>query len=552
MLAHLKVRDLVLIDELDLEFSPGFNVLTGATGAGKSLVVTALDLLLGRRGQSGLVRRGANEAEIEGLFDIDDEPEVKCRLKDAGLPVHDELLVRRIIPAKGRHRCYINGKLASLGVLSSLADGLASVMSQHEHHALLDPPQQLALLDGFGRFEVRIGAMGKAYNALRECELRLSNLKQKEKDRSGRLDYLHFQLKEIRDLAPSPNELETLDKEIELLRHQEVLQNTTRHAADELYECDRSIYERLGSLCNDLESIARFDKTLEDDARQLAEATVLVEETARSLSSYGRDRDTDPNNLENMEERREQLRHLTRKHGTDLPGVIALSDELTVEIETLEKYKDSLTSLETSVKELTDHALKHAETLTKERRKAAVKLSKAVTAELIGLSFERAEFKVNIVTDKTTITASGIDTVEFTVALNPGEGVHPLRKVASGGELSRMMLGIRRVLVGVGPVGTYVFDEVDAGISGAVAMAVGKRLRETATGHQVICITHLPQISALAETHFHVSKQEQNGRTTSKVVRLNAEERINEVAKMLGGNHITPGIKAAAKDLFKT
>lgn len=550
MLTHLRVRDLVLIEELDLELSPGFNVLTGETGAGKSLVATALDLLLGRRASSELVRRDADEAEVEGVFDISDEPRVRARLEQAGLPAEDELLIRRVIPAEGRHRCYVNGKLSSLSVLSSLADGLASVAGQHEHHTLLDPVSQLALLDGFGSHGSLLEKMAGLANQMATAAARHRSLLEREQDRAARIDFIRFQIGEIDDLAPKKGELEELEREISLLRHRGELLEAARIGADELYERDGSIFERLGSLGRSIEDVARYDASLSEDARSLAEAAVLVEEAARRLSGYGNELDADPERLNQLEERRESLARLTRKHRTDLDGVLALREELGRELDELTRFEESIAGAEAELARAREEAAAHAAVLTRARRKTGARLGRAVTRELAGLSFDKGRFEVQFEPEPGDPGPTGADRVELLVALNPGEGTHALRKVASGGELSRLMLAIRRVVAGVGPVSTYVFDEVDAGIGGAVAAAVGRVLAEVASHHQVICITHLPQISGMAEIHFRVVKSGSRGRTVTRVERLDGNERVEELARMIGGDRVTAKARAAAGELL--
>ncbi|MBW2276741.1 MAG: DNA repair protein RecN [Deltaproteobacteria bacterium] len=550
MLTNLRVRDLVLIEGLDLHLTPGFNALTGETGAGKSLVVTALELLLGRRASSELVRRGAGEAEVEGVFDISDEPGVRARLEEAGLPVDNELLIRRVIPADGRHRCYVNGRLSSLGVLASLAEGLASVMGQHEHHSLLDPTSQLALLDDFGGHGALLEEMGQLAQQVSTAAERRNNLRAREQDRAARIDFIQFQVREIDDLTPKAGELDELEREISLLRHQGELLEAARVGADELYESDGSIFERLGTLGRSLDEVARYDTSLTEDARSLAEAAVLVEEAARRLAGYGRNLEADPDQLDQIEERRESLSRLTRKHRTDLDGVLALREELGQELESLSRYEESIAEAEAELIRTRELAIEHAAKLTAARRKTGAKLGRAVTKQLTGLSFEKGRFEVQIEPAPGDPGPEGGDLVELLVALNPGEGTHPLRKVASGGELSRLMLAIRRVTAGVGPVGTYVFDEVDAGVGGAVATSVGGVLAEVASHHQVICITHLPQISGMAGTHFRVIKSGRKGRTVTRVERLDGEERVEELARMIGGDKVTAKARAAAGELI--
>jgi DNA repair protein RecN (Recombination protein N) len=549
MLSQLRVHDLVLIDELDIELSPNFNVLTGETGAGKSLVAVAVDLLLGRRASGELVRKGAREAEIEGLFDISDESEVKERLNQGGFPCEDELLIRRVIVAEGRHRCYVNGRLASLGVLAELADGLARVTSQHEQHSLMDPASQLQLLDGFGPHTEDVLKMERLYSSLEEASKKLDELKSKSRDRASRLDYLQFQLNEIDAISPVKGELEELENEIVRMRNQELLARTAVETAEELYEGDGAIFERLGALTRKLDEASRFDPELNTSLEGIREAAAVIEDAARFFMNYKRRLADDPERLAEMEDRLERLTTLQRKHGTDLDGVIALREQIAGEIESLQKYDETLEEANEIFSLRQKQAMEQAVLLTRKRKKTGLKLVKAVINELMDLMFNQAKFEVEFERAKNGIGSKGNDRVEFLVALNPGEGFHPLRKAASGGELSRLMLGVKGALAGVGPVGTYIFDEVDSGIGGQVAAAVGKKLKALATHHQVICITHMPQIAGMADRHLFVSKETKSGRTLTSVARLSSAERIEELARMLGGERITDKTRAAAREL---
>lgn len=550
MLAHLRVRDLVLIDELDLALSPKLNVLTGETGAGKSLVAAAVDLLLGRRATGELVRRGAKEAEVEGLFDVSDEPAVAERLAAAGLPVDEDLLIRRVIPAKGRHKCYINGRLASLSLLSELAEGLARMTSQHEQHSLSDPAARLELLDGFGDLGGDRETMRSHFDALREATHAFETLSKQEQDRAGRLDYLQFQLDEIDRIAPTPGELDTLETDIARLRNQELLSGVSASASAALYDDDGAIYERLGSVASQLEVAAKHDDALSGSIDEIRDAAALVEDAARFLQGYSRGFDADPAALEEMEDRREALQMLLRKHGTDIDGILETREQIAGEIATLAHYDDAVKAAEEAVASARKTAEAFAKTLSRKRKTAARALAKAVAAELEDLMFQQAGFEIALESHPKGLTATGIDAAEFKVALNPGEGAHPLQKVASGGELSRVMLAIKRALAGVGPVGTYIFDEVDAGIGGPVASSVGRKLKEVATHHQVICITHLPQIAGMADAHFFVSKDAGDGRTRTVITELKQKARIEEVSRMLAGDKVTNKTRAAARELI--
>jgi DNA repair protein RecN (Recombination protein N) len=551
MLAELRVRDLLLIADVSLAFSPGFNVLTGETGAGKSLIAQAVSLLLGRRVEGEIVRRGAQAAEVEGLFVIADEPEVREKLLAAGLPGGDELLVRRVIPADGRQRCFLNGRLASLPLLSDLARELASFAGQHEHLALLDPSRQRDILDDFGRLTADREEMGRLHSAVAEASGRLHGLREKAKDRAQRLDWLSFCLREIEALDPAPDELDLIGREIERLRHLEFLLSTARRAVDELYERDGSISEQLGALARDLGKAAGHDGTFAGPARGVEEAAALIAEVARELRSYGAGEENAPRRLEELADRRVALEALVRKHGMPLPDILALKEGLASEAAELAHFPEALAGAERALEDARTAARRRAEALSAARRRAGEQLAKAVVSELEGLAMPGADFRVDLRSGEGEPGPTGLDTVEFCVSLNPGEGAHPLRTTASGGELSRLMLALRGALSGVGPVGTSIFDEVDAGIGGAQAALVGKKLREVSAHHQVICITHLPQIAGLAEEHFLVRKQVEEGRTLTTVRRLSGAERVEEIARMLGGEILTDRTRAAARELLR-
>jgi DNA repair protein RecN (Recombination protein N) len=493
---------------------------------------------------------GSQEAEVQGLFDISDEPDIKARLTEAGLPADDELLIRRVITPSGKHRCYLNGRSASIGMLSSLTAGLANVMSQHEHHSLLDPAEQLKMLDGFAGLDLEVKKMAELFNAVTQTSAQLEKLNEQERDRVQRLDYLSFQLMEIEKTAPNPDEIEEIEREIDRLRHMEMLLKAAKGGSESLYEAEGSVFERLGTVESEIRRAAEHDESLAETARQLGEAAAAVEDAARFLAGYGLKIDSDPQRLSNLEERRDELRRLTRKHGTDLKGVLSLQSQLQKEIETLARYDEVVDGLRSELAARRNEAKRWCEDLSRARVKAARKLTKAILTELADLEFGKADFRVDIETSLEKLGPLGADRVEFLVALNPGEGAHPLRKVASGGELSRLMLAAKRALAGIGPHSTYVFDEVDAGITGSVAASVGRKLQEVAAHHQVICITHLAQISGMADMHFFVSKTANKGRTSTYVRMLDEKERVGELARMLGGEKVTNKTLDAAEELL--
>jgi len=375
-------------------------------------------------------------------------------------------------------------------------------------------------------------------------------LLEKGRDRAQRLDYLAFQVREIDDLAPEPDEIETLGREIERLRHVEELLGAARRAADDLYEIDGSAYERIMGPAREIERAAEHDPALAAEAESLIAAATDVEEAARRLAAYGEGLEPDPDRLDRTIERHEALKSLLRKHGMDLAALIAHRETLAAELDDLSHIEEALDEARAEMDRRSSEAKEQATLLTAARKKSGARLARVVLAELADLKLSGAEFRTDLSPSGDEPGPTGIDRAEFVVSLNPGEGAHPLREVASGGELSRIMLALRRALAGVGPVGTYVFDEVDAGIGGAEAALVGKKLKEVAEHHQVICITHLPQIAGLADAHFRVGKHQENGRTVTRVAPLSNSERIEEVARMLSGETPTDRARAAAADLM--
>ena len=387
------------------------------------------------------------------------------------------------------------------------------------------------------------------YDGLEEARTALNELHDREKDRASRLDYLRFQHEELERVDPAPGELEDIEIELSKLKSLDLLKGATQQAGEVLYDGDEAVYEKLSAIAQSLADAARHDPVLSESAETLTDAAASVEDIARFLSKYERNLEADPERLETLEDRREILTTLCRKHGTDLDGAVALKTTIAEEIRTLEGYEEALGEAERRVAERLAAAETLAKKLSEERRKSAKKLSKAVVRELEDLMFAKAGFEV-VVDGEKTLGPTGLDAVEFLAALNPGEGAHPIQKSASGGELSRLMLAIKRAIAGVGPVGTHIFDEVDSGIGGPTASAVGRKLKEVSDCHQVICITHLPQIAGMADAHFFVSKKEEDGRTATAVERLANADRVEELARMLAGDKVTDTTRAAAHELI--
>lgn len=561
MLSHLHVRDLAIIDSVDVAFAPGLNVITGETGAGKSILVLAIELLLGGRARADAVRSGAESAEVEAVFDLRDDLALQARLEEGGFGRDEELGVRRLLEVRGRGRTYLNGRATTAGVLAEIATGIADISSQHEHHTLTDPRSHLGFLDLFGRLTGARAELEAAVGRLAEASDRVRGLDADERTRTDRLDVLRFQLGEIEAAAPAPDEDVRLRVERERLRHAERLCGVAGRAEEALYGRDGSVCGELASLAAGLEELRALDPTLADSARVLEAARAELEDAAMSLGRYARSVTVDPPRLAEVEDRLHTLENLARKHGGSVAAVLARAEVLRGQLGNLESHDELLARAVAERDEALARAGALARALSRQRREAAARLGVAISKELASLGMGGAHVTVEVtaasaadgdlVVDGARLGRHGIDRVEFLIAPNPGEEARPLARVASGGELSRAMLAIKTVLSGLGPAGTYVFDEVDAGVGGAVAEVIGQKLRQVADHHQVVCITHLPQIAAYADRHFVVRKVSDGGRTVSRILPLGDRERLEELARMLGGVKIGPKTRAAAEELLQ-
>ena len=564
MLTLLRVRNFAIIDELEVEFGPGLNVVTGETGAGKSILVAALQLVLGAKGRPEVVRTGAKQAEVEALFDLRRDPSLRERLASIGLEDEaegGELVVRRVIASGGRARAYVNGRLTPRSQLEAIAAGLADISSQHEHHTLADSRSHLEYLDAFGQLEARRERVAAEYATVLRAQEAFDALSGAERDRLDREDLLRFQVSEIDELAPVPGELDELEAERERLRHVHELASAAGGAEDVLYARDGSLSEELSRVAQQVREAAEIDPRLAPFASQLEESLSTLEDVAADLGRYARDVQVDPERLAEVEERLDRLGRLLRKYGRTLEAVLAHRDQAAEELEALEHHEERLLELERARDAALQAAAALARKLSEARRKAGAELATRISAELSSMGMGGARVVVELAkldaksggltVDGARLSARGIDRAEFLIAPNKGEQARPLSKVASGGELSRAMLAIKRTLAGLGPAGLYVFDEVDTGVGGAVAEVIGRKLLEVAEHHQVLCITHLPQIAIYGEPHFHVEKRVSGERTYSEIRRLGEDERIEELARMVGGVNITDRTRAAAAEMLE-
>ncbi|TNE89807.1 MAG: DNA repair protein RecN [Deltaproteobacteria bacterium] len=543
MIAVLRIQNMAVIEELEVEFGPGLNVITGETGAGKSIIVTALELLRGGRAAPHLVRTGEDTASVEALIEIDGE----------------QLVVRRTISSKGRSRAYIDGEMCTVQALRERAPAWLDISGQHEHHALVDPHSHLGWLDRFARVDGLTASLAEAVSAAREALHAQRAFEESMRDRDERMDLLRFQLAEIERIKPKAGELEAVLTELETLSHATELRQDADAAAHRLLLGERSAVRELEHAQESIRRAARIAPTLEPLDARIESARIELEDIADELSRYASRLHADPRRLQQLREREQLLSRLVRRHGS-LESALAHGTATRDELERLEDAEGERDRLASTARRLAAAAAKLAAELSRERKAHADRLAAAVSEELHDLGMGHARIEVSLDTvaarpeelqvDGKRLGPNGVDRAEFLIAPNPGELPRPLTKVASGGELSRSLLALKQVLAGLGPVGSYVFDEVDTGVGGAVAEAIGRKLYGVARHHQVLCITHQAVIAAWADQHFKVQKQVADGRTRTRVTELAASEREHELARMLGGAEITDGVRQAAADLL--
>jgi DNA repair protein RecN (Recombination protein N) len=562
MLLSLTIDNVVLIEHQVLELRAGFNVLTGETGAGKSMVVDALALVLGGRARPEIVRQGAREAEVAALFEIEPGSRVSAKLEAAGVPCDGELVVRRVVQAEGRSRAFLNGKMSTAAQLAELAPDLCDIASQHESVSLTDPSTHLEYLDAYGKLETMRDSLGEKVADLGAIVREIERVREANRGRAEREDFLAFQLREIEDLDPALGEETELENERARLRHAEKLTKSTQGAADRLYEGDETVCDQLARLSTELDGAAAIDPSLAPLARAVEGARSELADAARALSRYASGIESNPERLGEVEERWFRLQKLLRKHGPTTTELLAYRADLKRQASELEGADSLEAELEAKREACLLAVAAEARTLSRKRRDAAAKLADAIGRELGGLGMGRARVVVEVSpvpapqagelppVDGARLTANGIDRVEFLIAPNKGEDPRPLRRIASGGELSRALLALKRVLAEKGPAGLYVFDEVDAGVSGAIAEVIGRAIADVARHRQVLCITHLPQIAALADAQYVVDKVETKDRTKSRVRLLTDAERVDEIARMIGGVRVGDAARRAALELL--
>jgi DNA repair protein RecN (Recombination protein N) len=540
MLRLLRIRNLAVIEAVEVEFEPGFNVLTGETGAGKSILVGAVGLLIGARASADLVRTGEEQAAIEAIFED---------------PAAGEVIVRREVTSQGRSRSFINGALATASALRELASQTVELHGQHEHQVLLDPLSHLPLVDEWGGLTDALAPVAPAWSAMRNLRDRRDRGRMDDRERAARLDLIAFQLGEIEHASLKPAEDEELSTTRQVLANAERIQRLCEESYETLYESDQAVLTRLGQVWKRVAELAAIERRFADhlDAREGIKSQ--LEDMALLLRRYADGIDASPGRLQQVEDRLALVERLKRKYGPTLQDVIARGAALAGERELLMRSEEAGADLDRALDEAKERYLDLSRDLSRRRRVVAKEFASQVETHLAQLAMGRTRFDVRFNAHELPADAwsdRGIDQAEFFVSPNVGEELRPLARIVSGGELSRLMLALKTMAVADRAGKTLIFDEVDAGIGGQVADVVGQKLQQLGNRFQVICITHLPQIAARAATHYHIAKSVRGRRTVTAVQRLDGSGRIEEIGRMISGKAVTEPVRASARQMLGT
>jgi len=559
MLLHLAITDFAIIKRLDLSLREGLNILSGETGAGKSIIINAINLLLGGRSSADLIRTGCGEAVVEGLFLLPGSQGVADALNEADIPFEGELLIKRIISREGRNRVFINGALSTLQTLSRLGPQLISISGQYAHQLLLRPENHLYLLDSFAGLEAERSELGALFERRRSLEAKAGSLEAEIRRQEEREELSRFQIQEIDMAGLVPGEDDLLEGERRRLQYAEELLEIAGGGYQILYESENSALSSVGACLRQIEKGSRIAPELASLKEALTDIEARIEDVSFGLRDFRDQVHVDPNRLNAVMERLDLLKRLKRKYGGAIEEILRLRETLSGALFDLEGKKEDLARLRQKLKGIESDLFEKAGVLSQKRRSGAEAFTRAVEKELRQLHMKATRFSVAFEPLGSTggqglsmdhMGPEGCDRVEFMISPNPGEELRPLSRVASGGELSRIMLAIRTILSRTASVETVVFDEVDAGISGATAEVVGQKIASLGARHQIVCITHLPQIAAQGSTHFVVKKEVSNGRTEAAIFELDPDARVYEIARLLGGRDVTPRALAHAREML--
>ncbi|UCE78887.1 MAG: DNA repair protein RecN [Nitrospiraceae bacterium] len=550
MLKELRIKNLAIIDDLTVRFEKGLNILSGETGAGKSIIVDALGLALGDRAQSDLIKSGESNASVQAYFELDDYRAIP----DIGIDVTEGLLLRRVLTSGGKSRAYVNDTMVTLQALSEISSSLVDIHSQHEHQSLLTPEKQRTLLDYYGKLSEKVAEVRRLYADVQNLHRSYNALRETVKTQAERIDLLTFQVNEIAAATLKPGERESLEAEQLLLANQHRLIELVDRTYGLLYEAENSCTEQLSEVLRHVQEMKSMDASISETLELLESAKPLIQDASAELRGY-RDRyDFEPGRLEIVEDRLDLIKNMERKYGKGIAAILAYEEKAKKELKSFGSSDERLTELQKEIAARETALERAAEDLSDKRKKTAKKIEKLVKNNLSELSIEKAGFSVDVRQEKEEggafrIGPHGIDRITFLFSANPGEPLKPLSRIVSGGELSRVMLALKTILADVDNVPVLIFDEVDAGIGGRTAESVGKKLDLISEKHQLLCITHLPQIARFGDFHLKIEKQEKNNRVYVYLKELRDNERKDEIARMLSGK-VTEISRKHAKELL--
>lgn len=570
MLKSLYIKNHALIDEIQVEFESGLNVLTGETGAGKSTIIEALSLILGERTSADVVRKGTEKTVVEGVLRVSGNRKLRKLFEENQIEYADELLLRREISLKGQSRCFVNDTPTTLAVLSQVGDLLVDLHGQHQHQSLLKVDTHVDQLDEYGGTASLLSDFQRSYDRLGGLLTKLHELQQREQQLKEKRDLYEFQMKEIDALNPRPGEEEELQQELKILENAERLFEVTSQLYGLLYDSENSLHDQLASVNRMLEELMNIDQTFEEPMKEASSAQAVVGELAKTLQEYRSRIEFNPGRLEQLRERLGNLSLLKKKYGGSLDSILEHRRRIGAEVDLAETFDEALKKLQDDIEKERAISSEVAQKLSSKRKQAAERLGKSIVQELVHLGILNATFEARIENKKLApdsisvdpsayaklgktlyeTSPKGIDFVEFYISTNIGEDLKPLAKVASGGEISRIMLALKSILAKADRLPLLIFDEIDIGISGRIAQAVGMSLKNLSKYHQIIVITHLPQIAGTADHHYIVEKVEHAGRAFTRIRKLLLDDRVREVAKLMSGEKITDAGLKGARELI--
>ena len=565
MLKSLEIKDYALIDHISVEFEKGLNIITGETGAGKSILIDAMSLVLGERASTEIVRKGAQKSFVEGVFNVENNKKVKLHLEENGIDYQPELIIRREISLKGSNRCFVNDSPVPLNLVKELGDLLVDLHGQHEHQSLLRTETHVDFLDEFANNHKLLENFRHFFKALKLKNDEINELKSKEESLREKKDIYSFQLKEIDSVNLTDNEDELIINELNVLENSEKLVELTEDVYSKLYDDENSVIELLGDIKHKINQLANIDNTFIESEVECNSALAILKELSASVLTYKSNIDIDPAKVEEKRERLGSINLLKKKYGGSIQKIIEYKERISKELNLAENFSTEISKIENEISKLRKLAGVAAENLSFERKKKALKIETEIKKVLTMLGIQSANFKVNFTLSNAEIntgksveiknksyncTENGIDEVEFFISTNAGEDLKPLTKVASGGEISRIMLSLKTILAKSDKLPLLIFDEIDTGVSGRIAQKVGTALKDLATFHQIICITHLPQIAGMADYHYSVEKKQNENRSISVIKKLSMDQRINEIAKLLSGEVLSNESIETAKQLI--